>query len=314
VIASPLNRRRFAQLLATAGAAATGPATAFSQAESRADFRFNYMLASSLYGYMYVGEILPEVTATGGTAIDLWPKVHGNQREQVDDLGEETFRRMLDAHNITLGCITQYKLGPFGLRDEMRFANRFGCSTIVTGAPSKQNAGAAAQGGASLKQAIATFVEQMKPHLALAGELGVTLTIENHAHSLIDTPDSLRWLIELSDAQMGVALAPYHLPQDSQLLATLIRDLGQRIKVFYAWQHGQGSSHRQAKELELEQLPGRGPLDFAPLVQALIDIDYRGWTEIFMHPFPRGISMHETVAEIRDTVNVSRAYMDRLIV
>ena len=33
----------------------------------------------------------------------------------------------------SLGCITQYKLGPFGLQDEMRLAKRLGCRTMVTG-------------------------------------------------------------------------------------------------------------------------------------------------------------------------------------
>ena len=35
-----------------------------------------------------------------------------------------------------------------------------------------------------------------------------------------------------------------------------------------------------------------------PLVQALVKIRYRGWTEIFMHPFPRGIPILPTAAEV----------------
>jgi sugar phosphate isomerase/epimerase len=45
----------------------------------------------------------------------------------------------------------------------------------------------------------------------------------------------------------------------------------------------------QPKEDELLQLPGKGDLDFAPLLEVLRTNQYAGWTEIFMHPFPRGI-------------------------
>jgi len=106
----------------------------------------------------------------------------------------------------------------------------------------------------------------MKPHVAVAEETQVTIAIENHAKSLIDTPDSLRWLAELTHSpRLKIALAHYHLPQDPSLLAQLIRDCGPALEVFYAWQHGEGCMIRLPKEQELLQMPGRGPLDFAPL-------------------------------------------------
>ena len=67
------------------------------------------------------------------------------------------------------------------------------------------------------------------------------------------------------------------------------------------------------KEQELKQLPGRGPLDFAPLVKALADIQYDGWTEIFMHPVPRGIPILETAAEVSAEINSARKYLEALI-
>ena len=308
---TPIHRRQFST--AVVAGLTTASSVRFLEATQDTPFRFNYLLASSLYGYLYLGEILPEVRATGATAIDLWPKVHGNQREQVDDLGDDTFRRMLEAHQIELGCITQYKLGPYGLQAEMRFAQRFGCQTLVTGSPSKpRDANGNSLSGGQLKAAVAEFVSKMQPHLAVAEETGITIAIENHASSLIDSPDSMRWLAELSGDRLGIAFAPYHLPQDAQLLGQLIRDLDHRIKVFYAWEHGSGSMQRQPKEQELRQLPGRGELDFRPMVEALAAIDYRGWTEIFMHPFPRGIPILETVAEIREAINASRQHLEEL--
>ena len=270
-------------------------------------FKLNYLLASCMYGYLYIGEILPEVSETGATAIDLWPKVHGNQREQLDDLGEQRFAELLKKNNVQLGCLTQYKLGPFGLSDEMKLASRFGCRTIVTG-----GGGPAGLRGDPLKVAVKGFVEKMKPHLAQAEESGVTIAIENHGNGLFESADSLKWLAELRPSQrLGVALAPYHLPQDSAQIASLVVSLGDTIEVFYAWQHGDGCHQRLPKEQELLQLPGRGPLDFKPILAALKKINYSGWTEIFMHPVPRGIPILESASLVSQEINRSRAYLEQ---
>ena len=83
--------------------------------------------------------------------------------------------------------------------------------------------------------------------------------------------------------------------------------------MFYAWQHGMGCSKKLPKEQELLQMPGRGELDFQPLVSALKDIRYRGWTEIFMHPVPRGIPILETAREVSTEINQARTYLDDFI-
>lgn len=273
-----------------------------------AKFKPNYIVASCMYGYMYLGEILPEISRCGAVDIDLWPKKHGNQREQLQDLGEDLFLSLLERHQVKVGCLTQYPLGPFGLKEEMRLAQRLGCSLIVTGGD-----GPKGLAGADLKKAVAAFAEKMKTHLEVAEETGVTIAIENHANDLFESADALRYLHELSPSKkLAVALAPYHLPQDAEQLAGLIRELGDRISVFYAWQHGDGCMTKLPKEQELLQLPGRGPLDFAPLVKALADFNYQGWTEIFMHPVPRGIPILETAAEVTAEINRSREYLGGL--
>ena len=305
-----LTRRELLQVTAAScGALTTSSVLADPQDESHAlpvkEFQLNYMLASCMYGYMYVGEILPEVAKCGGTYLDLWPKKHGNQREQLTDLGEDRFAELLKKHSVKLGCITQYALGPFGLTEEFSLARRFGCEMIVTGGE-----GPKGLAGAELKSAVGDFVERMKPHLANAEENNVTVAIENHANNLFDSADSLRYLRDLSPSKhLKIGLAPYHLPQDSEKLAALIRDLGDSLGMFYAWQHGNGCMTRLPREEELLQLPGRGSLDFAPLLQALRHIQYQGWTEIFMHPVPRGRPILETAEEITIEINRSREYL-----
>ena len=191
----------------------------------------------------------------------------------------------------------------------MRLAQRLGCHLMVTGGKGPRDLR-----GAELKAAVATFIEQMKPHLEVAEETGVTIAIENHGNSLIESPDSLKWLVELTPTKhLGVAFAPYHLPQDEALLSELIAALGSGIKMFYAWQHGMGCMTKLPKEQELLQMPGRGELDFEPLMNALAKIEYSGFTEIFMHPVPRGIPILESTSDVTAEINRARRYLQQFL-
>ena len=255
-----------------------------------------------------MAEIVPEVKKIGVEHIDIWPRVHGNQREQVESMGNAAFAELLAAHGVGLGISTRFDLGPFGLAEEMAFAQEFGASLIVTG--SKGPTGLA---GEELRAAVTDFAEGLKPHIAVAEKHGITISIENHSSALIESPDSMRWLIELTDSpHLGIALAPYHLPDDAELVAQLIEDMGQGLALFYAWQHGMGCHEKLPKEQELMQMPGRGTLDFGPILSALKKINYAGWTEIFMHPVPRGIPILDTAADVTDEINRARHYLDQL--
>jgi len=300
-----MKRRDFLQsaaLTAALSQLARGETT-----ESPTNWSPRYLLSSCMYGKAPLEEILPEVSKTGSQAIDIWPEPHGNQREQLDAMDAERFARLLEQHEVPLGCLTQYPLGPFGLTNEMALAKRLGCRTMVTGSQ-----GPKGLSGAELKQAVRDFANQMRPHLQVAQQAGVTIAIENHGNSLIQSPDSVRWLLEYcDDPHLGIALAPYHLPQDPRLLADLVRDCGDRLAVFYAWQHGRGCMQKLPKEQELLQLPGRGELKFAPIMKALAEIDYAGWVSIFMHPVPRGIPILPTTEQVSAEINRAREYLDR---
>lgn len=300
-----INRRDF--LAAGAAALSSGSlvTTEIVAADSPADFQLKYILATPMYGYAPLAEIVPEAAKVNATHIDIWPKVHGNQREQLDEMGEAAFTKLLADHKVKLGCITQYKLGPFGLQDEMKLARRLGCELLVCGGQGPKDAK-----GKELKAAVGKFIEQLKPHLAVAEETGTTIAIENHGNNLIDSPDSLKWLAELRPSKhLGIAFAPYHLPQDEKLQSDLICALGNSIRMFYAWEHGMGCHVKLPKEQELMQMPGRGTLDFAPLLAALRDIKYDGWSEIFMHPVPRGVPILDSGEKITAEINRSRKYL-----
>ena len=281
-----INRRRFLQSLSALAAAPTLAA--------EVPWKLNYMLASSIYGSLPLAEILPEVKKTGATAIELWPKKHGTQREEMDAIGHDQFATMLREHGIGFGGTTRYDLGPFKLDEEIGIVKKMGGNFIVTG-----GSGDYKVTPEQLKQNVKDFVEKMKPTAALAAENGVTIGIENHVNNLIDTPDSLRWLADdIRDIPgIGIALAPYHLPQETKLLADLIVHSDKKLMLFYAWEHGMGCMKPMPKEEEIQQLPGRGSLDWQPLLAALKQINFTGPTEIFMHPTPRGIPIMPTAAE-----------------
>ncbi len=269
-------------------------------------FRLRYMVASCLYGELPLTEILPEIRKTNSESIDIWPRKHGNQREQMDEMGYEKFASLLQQHKIKLGIITRYDLGPFKLQPEMALLKKLGGKMVVCAGSGPKNLT-----GAELKSAVKNFVEEMQPHIAAAEEAGVVIAIENHGDNLIDSLDSLKWLAEFAPSKhIGIALAPYHLPDDSETVAGIVRALGEKIVHFYAWQHGMGCTVKLPKEQELLQMPGRGKLDFIPVLKALKEINYSGWTSIFMHPVPRGIPILETAAEVTKEINGARNYLD----
>ncbi len=302
------SRRQFARTLALA----TASGAAFSATAKASSFRFNYIVGSSMYGELPLAEILPDVRRTGAAHIDIWPRRHGNQREQMEEMGHEKFAALLERHQVKLGCLTHYDLGPFKLQDEMRVGQKFGNKVVICG-----GSGPKKLKGAELKAAVKEFAEKMKPQIEVAEETGTVIGVENHGNNLIDSPDSLRWLIELAPSKhIGVALAPYHLENlglGAKELADLIVDLKGRMPMFYAWQHGMGCMDKLPKAQELLQMPGRGKLDFQPIVDALKKTNYDGFTEIFMHPVPRGIPILPTATEVSAEINRARGYLEALI-
>jgi len=301
-----INRRKFCAI--ATGAAASIAAGLRTSAAAAADhpFQLRYALASCLYGDMKLDEILPQLSRAGAECLDLWPSPHGNQREAIDELGVDKFRELLSRYDVRLGLTTRYDLGPFGLDEELRHVAKLGGNLVVTGSNRAKGLSAA-----ETKSVVREFVRKMSPHVAVAEKCGVTIAIENHVRTLIDSPDSLKYLAEFSPStRLGIAMAPYHLPQDAKLLADLIESLGPNLVHFYAWQYGCGCTKKMPKEKELEQLPGRGKLSFRPLLEALRRIEYRGFTEIFMHTTPRGLPIRDSAAEVTDEINRARKYLE----
>ena len=300
-----MKRRDF---LSTAGAALA--ASALPVRAAGEPLKLKYLLASALYGDMKLAEVLPEVAATGCVGLDLWGKQHATHREEVEAMGVEAFEALLKKHAVQLVCSTRYPLGPFGLQPEMPMVKRLGGSLIVSATKGPNDVV-----GAEAKAGIKAFLEQMKPHADAAGEHGITLAIENHKKALLSSVDSIRYWAEFNThPALGVAFAPHHLHDAVEEMPKLIRELGAKnLPFIYFQEYGIGSKETVAKEIELQQLPGYGPLDYGPILAAMKAVGFAGYVEIFMHPTPRGLPILPTAGEITKVVNKSRDYIEGLL-
>ncbi|MFL2479868.1 MAG: sugar phosphate isomerase/epimerase family protein [Verrucomicrobiales bacterium] len=273
-------------------------------------FRLRYILSSAMYGYMPLESILPQVSLTGSEAIDVWCKVHGNQREQIDEMGHSVAKKLLSKNGVKAAVFTRYPLGPFGLIEEMRKVHKnFDAEIVVCG-----TTGPSEVKGKEAKKVVQKFLEKMKPHIAVAEELGMIIAVENHSRQFLYHPDSLRYFAELNQSKnLGVALAPHHLHRFQEKIPTIIRDLGNdNIPFMYFQEHSDGMYKKASKEIEMQQMPGfGGGLDYKPILRALKDIKYSGYCEIFMHPMPRGIPILPSLEEISKAIIKSREYIEK---
>lgn len=306
---NPITRRDACGLFCGASAALAIP---FLKADDPPpSFHFNYILASAMYGTFALDLILPELQKTGTAKIDLWRKPHGDQREQADAMGLAALQELLRKHRAEVGMLTCYSAGPFHLQNDIAFAAQLAAKIIVTGSDKEANE----PSGPAARDAVAKFLEKMKPHIEAAEKAGVRIAIENHSSQMLYSPDSMRYFAELNKSpQLGIAFAPHHLAAHSDEIPKLIADIGPNLAFFYAQEHGKGFLQKLPKNEEMMQMPGfGGGLDYKPVAAALRKINYQGFVEVLMHPTPRGIPILPTVDEVTAAINKSRSYLDECL-
>ena len=158
---------------------------------------------------MTLDTILPEIEKAGCQSIDIWRRKHGDQREQITEMGDTACKRLLKEHNARISVSSCYPLGPQGLQEEMVWLQQYGGKAIVTGSgryPDSEPSGAHA------KAQVKTMLEMLKPHVAKAEETGITIALENHSKQLLYHPDSIRYFAEFNKSpHLGIAFAPHHL-------------------------------------------------------------------------------------------------------
>ena len=223
------------------------------------------------------------IAKLGFKAIDIWSAHAGCPH--LDDvakrLGPEGLKELLARHQLKLCAFSVYTGG------YERYAELLG----------KAGGGVAVRGSEGacapdeLTPRMRAFIEGLKPLVELAERNDSQLAIENHGNALLCSLDSLKAFVDINTSpRLGVALAPYHVQTLKASVPEAIRICGRQLLFFYAWQHSAGS----------EQLPGTGPTDMTPWLQALADIRFRGYVNPFMHGEIEPEVMSANLSKARD--------------
>ncbi|MHC4741731.1 MAG: sugar phosphate isomerase/epimerase family protein [Planctomycetota bacterium] len=265
-------------------AALGGPVFAAS-AKKKGKKKWRMRLSTSSIHYMELAieQACERIADLGFEAIDIWSAHEGCPH--LDDvqkrLGAEGLKKLLGKHKLKLFAFSVYKGG------YPRYADLLG----------KAGGGVAIRGSSraakpeELTSKMKEFIESLKPQVELAEKNKSFLAIENHGNALLNTLDSLKAFVDINKSKhLGIALAPYHIQGLKASVPEAIRICGKQLLFFYAWQRAKGN----------EQLPGVGPTDMQPWVEALGEIRYRGYVNPFMHGHPEADVMSANLARSRD--------------
>ena len=263
----------------------TSPVLSAWSQEAAASEKWRMRLSTSSIHFMElpIEQACERIARLGFEAIDIWSAHEGCPH--LDDvakrLGPDGLKKLLAKHQLKLFAFSVYRGG------YARYAELLG----------KVGGGVAIRGSTKackpeeLTIRMREFIDSLKPLAELAEEHNSYLAIENHGNALLCSPDSLKAFVDVNTSpRLGIALAPYHIQTLKASVPEAIRICGKQLFFFYAWQHYTGT----------EQLPGIGPTDMTPWMQALADVRYRGYVNPFMHGHLESDVMEDSLARSRD--------------
>jgi sugar phosphate isomerase/epimerase len=281
-----LDRRHFLKAVslgAAMGAAMPLLPTLAKETPTRAKWRMKLSTSSIHFMQLPIEQACERIAKLGFKGIDIWSAHEGCPH--LDDvakrLGPDSLKELLAKHKLKLFAFSVYRGG------YARYAELLG----------KAGGGVAIQGSTGpckpeeLTARMRKFLEGLKPLAELAEKHNSYLAIENHGNALLNSLDSLKAFVDINTSpRLGIALAPYHIQTLKASVPKAIRICGKQLFFFYAWQHYPGA----------KQLPGVGPTDMTPWIQALADIRYRGYVNPFMHGHPKADIMTANLAKARE--------------
>jgi sugar phosphate isomerase/epimerase len=278
-------RRDFLAAAACGAAGAVAPAWLKPGASDAAEGRWPMKLSTSSIHFksLPIEKACERIAALGFEAVDIWSP-HGGC-PHLDDvakrLGVDGLRELLARLTLKLYAFSVYAGG------YPKYAELLG----------KAGGGVAIRGSArpckpeELTGKMKAFLEGLKPEIELADKHDSYLAIENHGSALLDSLDSFKAFVDLNPhPRVGLALAPYHLQGIKASVEEAIAVSGKRLFFFYAWQKAPGTN----------QLPGLGPVDFAPWLAALAKIGYARYVNPFMHGEPEPEAMSDALKKSCD--------------
>lgn len=279
------TRRDFLKVLSVgAGAGIAAPVLpSLAQKTTKKKWRMRLSTSSIHFMQLPIEQACRQIAKLGFEAIDIWSAHEGcpHLDDVAERLGADGLKKLLAEHKLKLFAFSVYRGG------YRRYAELLG----------KAGGGVAVRGSAGpckpeeLTTRMKQFIEGLKPLVELAEKYNSYLAIENHGNALLNSLDSLKAFVDINTSKrVGVALAPYHIQMLKVSVPEAIRICGRQLFFFYAWQHYEDS----------KQLPGIGPTDMTPWIQALAESRYRGYVNPFMHGHPETDVMAANLAKSRD--------------
>ncbi|MBN2137207.1 MAG: sugar phosphate isomerase/epimerase [Sedimentisphaerales bacterium] len=280
------NRRGFLKAAGLGAAtAAAGFFSAVSAKEKPGEKKWSMRLSTSSIHFMQlpIEQACERIAKLGFEAVDIWSAHEGcpHLDDVLERLGPEGLKQLLAKHKLKLFAFSVYS---GGYRRYADLLGKAGGGVAVRG-----STGAVKPG--ELTARTRQFIESLKPLVELAEQNNSYLAIENHGDALLNTPDSFKAFVDNNKSKrLGIALAPYHLQAIKASVPDVIRIAGKQLFFFYAWQHQPGD----------KQLPGVGPTDMSPWIEALARVRYRGCVNPFMHGHRQADLMAANLATSRD--------------
>ena len=288
------TRRDFCQSLGlTTAGVLTASLPVWAKEENKPSLKkpWRMKLSTSSIHFMQlpIEQACEQIANLGFEAIDIWSAHAGcpHLDDVLNRLGPEGLTKLLKKYKLKLCAFSVYS---GGYQKYAKLLGKVGAEVAVGGRVAVRGSTRPCKPEeitAKMKQ----FLESLKPLADLAEKYDSYLAIENHGNALLDSLDSFKAFVDLNKSKrLGIALAPYHLQTIKASVPEAIRISGKQLFFFYAWQ-------RAPKE---KQLPGVGPTDMTPWLQALAEIKYLRYVNPFMHGHPKTEEMIKNLKTSRD--------------
>jgi sugar phosphate isomerase/epimerase len=290
--AETITRRRFLSSAVGCGAAMSlvpGCVGVGEQKHESKKWKMKLATSSVMFDRLPIEQVCERVKRLGLGGLDIWAPFtyDGAQCKHLEEiknrLGGNGLRELMGKHKLEVAAFTIYQNN---LSQYWEMIRDYGGGVVV------RSDNAEASSPEDMTKNMRVFFENLKPEIELAEKSNSVLAIENHGGGLFNTIDSFRAFVELNPnaRRVGIAFAPWHLQAFKAPIEDVIKIAGPQIRFFYAWQRADGSG----------QLPGFGPADFTPWLQALADARYSHYVSIFLHGHGPADEMESNVCKSRN--------------
>lgn len=226
---------------------------------------YEYSVSTSVYEEYPLEQVCEELSTIDVDHLELW-QVKG-WCEHLER-GPETAAETADRYDMEPYALAAYYADLDELDQFIADLDSLGGSVLVKEPP-----------GPDVN--IETFADQLRPIVKTAADHGVTVGVENHVESCLESIESMvRLLDRLPDEGIGITLAPSHLYRTGHSIPEAIRTIGDDVAFFYARDWGPETDPEENPE---DQFVGAGELDFHEILRALDDVGYDHPINTFAH-------------------------------